>query len=386
MRVSYSLLFYFVFNLLGFSQTKSEFGFYEFGGDEQGSELFQRTYYSDANSEIVYNKWDGIEVSSNKELERVLKLYPDIEAIKFWDNYYGQNDTLYLTDKIGDFDNLKYLEISTVNPTIFPKNIERLTTLEYIVLDLSKEEEIQFSFSNFQNLKVFSLESSGKLKEFPFSVFECEKLEEINLRFISGTNQKTLNGIEKIKNLRKIYITHSDLNLPQDVEYNYPQLETLCVHPMKQALPSQILNSKTITRLALTGPQDTLDFASLAMLENLESLYLSDYSGMKGTLKFKNLRHLEITDYNGEEIKMNFNEYKYLESLVIWGCNNLSELGPISNPSLRSLMVVSNDKLSKIHLEENSLSSFQEAILFNNLSLLNQPNVIAGINVANRRR
>ncbi len=61
------------------------------GGQDIHGHLYQKKYKNQDDTNIKYSKWNGKEVSTNEELEALLKIDPQCEAIRFtqW-----RNDTL----------------------------------------------------------------------------------------------------------------------------------------------------------------------------------------------------------------------------------------------------------------------------------------------------
>ncbi len=350
------------------------------GGDLHG-ELYRKKYQKPTDSKIIYNKWEGYEVQSNQEIEFLLKSNPNCEAIRIT---HWNHDTLtnfILTDKIGKFKKLKFLEIHSNRITAYPKEVENLTNLEEIVLQVSQRKEIEFNFSKFKNLKHLTIHFADNLNVFPYSIFDCKKLESLKLFrfFLSDNNQ--LNGIEKLTNLKELYIWDSNLVLPQNGDYNFEALETLIIDRMSTPLPAYFYGNKTLKRMALSSLFDTLDLSKLSNIKSLESLCLSYQKKFSGQLSLPKLENLYISEFRGSNIDIDFKELKALTSLTLWGCPNIEGLRELAGNSLRSIVLVNNEKLKRVKFNPKKLKSIEEIVMRSNKSLKNKPTKINNVTV-----
>ena len=305
-----------------------------------------------------------------------MKSNPNCEAIRITHWNHDTLNNFVLTDKIGKFKKLKFLEIHSNRITAYPKEIENLTTLEELILQVSQKKEIEFSFSKFNNLKHLTIHFADNLKVFPYSIFDCKSLETLKLFRFFLADDNVLNGIEKLTNLKEIYIWDSNLALPQNGDYDFGALETLIIDRMTTPLPVYFYENKTLKRLAISSIFDTLDLSKLSNIKSLESLSLSYQDHFVGQLSLPKLENLYISGYRGPEINIDFNELKELTSLTIWGCSNIEDLNEISGNKLRSIVIVNNKKLQSLKYDPGKLNSIEEIVLRANNSLKNRPTKI----------
>lgn len=367
----------------GNAQTNVVINYKPMGGPNINGKLYQKRYPKEGDPQIIYNTWQGVEVTSNEELELLYKKAPDCEAIKF---YLWNHDTLQnfeLTEKIGKFEKLKFLEIHSNRITKYPKSIEQLTNLEELVLQTGNKTEIEFNFSNFQQLKHLTIHFASNLKMFPTSVFECKKLETLKLLRFFNVDNKELHGIENLVNLREVYIWDSDLILPEK-DYNFRQLESLIFDRNRAQLPDYFFNSQTIRRLALGSIYEPLDLSKVSGMKNLENLNLSAHSNFTGELRLEKLEHLNITKFNDIAIGIDYNTLKSLQSLVIWSCGKVKDVGEISGEKLRSITIIDNNKLEVIKFNEAHLPVLEEVIMRANNSLKVKPREVSGVAVSEK--
>jgi len=348
----------------------------QLGGKDLHGELYKKKYPKPDDSNIKYNKWTGYEVSSNEELEQILKTDPNCEAIRF---SYLDHDTLNnfeLTSKIGEFKQLKFLEIYTNRVKNYPKEIENLSKLEEIIFQVSQKETLEIDFAKFKNLKHLTIHFADDIKQFPYSIFECKNLETLKLFRFFLYEGSLLSGVEKLTKLKELYIWDSNLTLPQEVKYNFKNLETLIIDRMRTPLPEYFYSNNSIKRLALSSMSDTLNLSKLSMMKNLESVSLSYQKEITGRLVLPKLENLYISEFRGKEINIDFKTLESLNSLTIRGCPNLLKTGKISGEQLKSIVMVNNPKLKKLNYDPITLNNLEEIILRSNDSLENRPKMI----------
>ena len=353
----------------------------QLGGKDLHGDLYRKKYPKPDDSNISYKKWTGYEVSSNKELEQILKIAPNCEALRF---SYWDHDTINnfeLTKKIGEFTKLKFLEIHTNRVKTYPKEIENLSKLEEIIFQVSQKETIEIDFSKFKILQHLTIHFADNIKQFPYSIFECKNLETLKLFRFFLYEGNLLSGVEKLTKLKELYIWDSNLTLPQEAKYNFKDLETLIIDRMRTPLPEYFYNNLSIKRLALSSMFDTLNLTKLSMMKNLESVSLSYQNELTGKLVLPKLENLYIADYHGEKINIEFNKLKSLNSLTIWGCPNLLSTSKISGEQLKSIVLVNNPKLKELNYHPNKLNKLEEVILRSNESLENRPQKISNVSV-----
>ena len=365
------------------SQEQSNYNLNEIklGGNDLHGELYRKKYQKPSDSKIKYNRWEGYEVSSNHEIEFLLKSNPNCEAIRITHWNHDTLNNFILTDKIGEFEKLKFLEIHSNRITAYPKEIENLTTLEEIVLQVSQKKEIEFNFSKFNNLKHLTIHFADNLGVFPYSIFDCKKLESLKLFRFFLSDDNVLSGIEKLTNLKELYIWDSNLVLPQNGNYNFEALETLIIDRMSTPLPEYFYKNKTLKRMALSSLFDTLDLSKLSNIKSLESLSLSYQNKFVGQLSLPKLENLYISEYRGSDIDIDFKELKALTSLTVWGCPKIEGLRELSGNSLRSIVIVNNEKLKRIKYNPKKLKNIEEIVLRFNKSLENRPAEINNVPV-----
>lgn len=345
------------------------------GGPDVHGDLYQKRYETPGEFAPHYNKWPGVELYSNKDIELLLESNPRCEAIRlsYWDH-----DTLNnfeLTPAIGEFTNLKYLEIYCNRITKYPKSIEKLTDLEEIVLQIGNKKEIEFDFKPFTKLKHLTIHFADELRTFPTSIFSLKNLESLKLfRFFQVSNN-TLTGLENLTNLQELYIWDSDLILP-DASYNFPRLTSLILDRYRTSLPNSIYSLQTIKRFAFSSVGDTLDLKRLSSLRNLEVLYLYYNDVLLNQLDLPALKHLYISNFGGTSLNIGIEQLPSLESLNIGGCGELITLDKISNSTLRSIAINSNDNLKKVKFNTQRLQKLEEVIMKNNGKLKNAPDKI----------
>ena len=252
------------------------------GGENRHGYLYNKKYPNPNDSNINYKKWAGYEVNSNTEIELLLKIDPNCEALRFNSWNLDSINYIELTNKIGDFKHLKFLKIHTNRLRTFPKAIEKLTNLEEIHFNQAQNELIKIDFSKFKKLKHLTIQFADNTKYFPFTIFDCQNLESLKLfRFFSNKNN-VLQGVEKLTNLKELFIFDSNLTLPQDVLYNYQNLETLIIDRIRTPLPEYFYNSLSIRRIALISMFDTLNLTKLSMMKNLECVSISYHNALSG--------------------------------------------------------------------------------------------------------
>ena len=342
------------------------------GGQDSHGHLYRKKYPKPGDTQISYNQWKGVVVRNNEQLRQLFRSNPGCEAIKFedWDAERDV-DTYEIDPVIGKFKNLKFLEIQAYKVS-YPESMGNLTGLEEMFLHTSSKREIEFSFSKLQKLRHLTIHYADDLRVFPNSVFDCQNLETLKLFRLYSLEDKTLHGIQKLENLREMFIWDSNFKLP-DTTWNFRQLETLILEGYRFPVPEYFFNLKTLKRVALCTNDQELDVSQLSGMENLEALSLSYQSDLKGELDLKKLQHLDVTSFRGAPLDIGIDALPSLESLVIWDCNELTTIKNISNPGLRSITINSNDKLATIEFEPEKLKSLEEVtVKYNKILELEQ--------------
>ncbi len=349
------------------------------GGANIHGDLFKKKYTKPNDSSIRYKKWKGYEVSSNDDIENLLRSNPECKAIRIM---YRNGDTLNnfeLTKEIGEFHHLQFLEIHSNRITKYPKEIEKLTELEEIVFQVGKKEEIELDFSKFLKLKHLTIHFADDIKKFPNSIFKSTNLETLKLFRFFLQEGNVLNGIENLSKLKELYLWDSNLILPENAEYKFDILETLIIDRMRAPLPDYFYQSNSIRTLGLISMFDTLNLDEISKMKNLECVSLSYQNKFLGELSLPKLEHLNITDFRGDEIKTKFKNLPALSSLIIWGCLNLTRVSKIEGGNLRSIVIANNPKLKTLNFNSKKLENLEEVIIRSNESLENKPSKINDI-------
>lgn len=366
-------------NIIVKTQPNTSFKIIQLGGPNISDEIFNKRYRTDDVTEIQYSKWDGVEVNSNKQLKLLLKEYPNCEAIKF--NFWSHDESMNfnLSQDIGQFKNLKFLEIHCNRILKYPKEIENLLLLEELVLEFGLKSEIEFDFSRFNRLRHLTLHGSG-LKLFPFSIFNCLELETLKLNMIQSSEADTLYGIQNLSNLKELDLWASNLYLP-DKKFNFDKLETLIINRYGGKPNDEIYNLKSLKKLVLHSRFDTLSFNSLSKLNRLEYLYLSHQKNFIGILNLPNLEHLELIEFHGSKINIEIGKLKSLKSIVVRDCDNLDYLFPFDNTNLKSIKISNNDRLKKINFVKDKLIALEEIMLGYNDVIIDVPERVNNVKV-----
>jgi Leucine-rich repeat (LRR) protein len=333
------------------------------GGPDVHGELYRKKYFSEEDRPFTYNRWPGYVVKSNEELEALYKAHPDCQAIHFdyWTQDGTDTTTFQLSEVIGEFRNLKFLEIASNRIKGYPRSIEKLTALEELVIQLLNKDSIEFSFAPFSKLKHLTIHFADDLKTFPVSIYELNQLVSLKLfRFFIVPN-KVLNGLENLESLQELYIWDSNLQLPPGYR-GTKKLHTLILDQGPNRVDPGVFEITSLKRLGLTRA-DTLDLAALSRLENLEALSLSYNSLYENKPDLPKLEHLSITSFQGNQLSIGIAALPRVESLVIWDCDNLTTLDNFSAPSLRSITINANEKLRRIHFDEPHLQNLEEVIV-----------------------
>ena len=331
------------------------------GGHNEGESLYQKKHPVGAGFEIEYDTWDGYEVSSNAELEEIYKLDPECEAIKFRLWSFDTSVHIELSEQIGAFNNLKYLEIYSCNITRYPKSIERLEKLEELVLVVCKLPILELDFSRFQSLKHLTIDFANQLEEFPTSIFECANLVTLKLSQFHFLDRYVINGVEYLENLVELRIGDSKLFLPE-ATYHWPHLETLVLDRHDDRLPVGLFPIASLRRLVITGA-DTLDLEYISTNQNLEYLFLFNNRYLQGTLNNPKLDHLILADFRHEQTILNFDNLPSLARLSVTQSRNIKKLGPISNPELRSIVVNYNRDLHTLEFVDEKLQNLENVTI-----------------------
>jgi Leucine-rich repeat (LRR) protein len=377
---NFGLLLLFVLICFSCSGQEIIFNTQKMGGPDIHGELYRKKYEKPDDSEVTYNTWPGVEVNSNEQLIALLRSNPECEAIRFSLWSHQEFESFALTEKIGAFKNLKFLEIHSNKITKYPKSIGQLKNLEELVLQVGGKKEIEFSFSGLKNLRHLTIHFAEDLERFPSSIFDCHELETLKLFRFYIQDENVLEGIHKLENLRELYIWDSYLLLP-DAPYNFKQLETLILDRYREAVPDYFYSLKTLKKVVLSTMYDTLDMQKVSGMENVEALFFYFQNHFTGKLTLDKLEHLKIVSFNGENIDIGINILPKLESLTIWDCNKLSSITKISNPNLRSIEIGSNDKLTSIDLDVDRLKSLEYLKVRYNKILTSVPTVNDGVTV-----
>ncbi len=374
----------FLFSCNNPSQNKTiwtrDFKTVQLGGGDLHGNLYQKKYFEPSDTKIHYDNWIGYEVSSNREIEDLYKIFPECEAIRisFW-----EHDTLKnfeLTQTIGKFKNLKFLEIYSNRITTYPKSIENLKNLEELVLQVNNKKSIEFDFSNFRRLKHLTIDFADDLLVFPNTIFNCVNLETLKLFRFFQIENKTLNGLEKLEKLRELYIWDSNLIIPNS-DFKFSQLETLIIDRNRVKLPSYFWGLQTMKRFALCSMFDTLNLNDVSKMKNLETLTLKYQKHFIGKLNLPKLEHLYISEYRDKVIDIGIEGLPSLESLVFWGCDYIERIEGISNKYLKSITINSNDKLKIVEFDINKLDRIEEVEMKYNDSLKLNEKIIKDLNI-----
>ncbi len=331
----------------------------------------------------------GYSVESNYELEQLYKMHPDCKAIRL-ETYQSPHDDLYgmdssdftLTEVIGKFSNLKYLEINSDRIKKYPSSIENLKNLEHLEISVSGES-FEIDFSNFTNLKHLTIKDNYtddlKLKKFPVSIFNLKNLVSLNLLNLMDVSDKELKGIDTLNRLNELNIWNSDLRLPEDFKGN-SNLTSLILHEHMKSVPEGVFEISSLVHLGLSSV-GTLDLQQISKLKNLKSLDLSDQEYFQNKINLPILEHLTITSYKGRTLDIGISELKSLENLIIWSCPKIEKLDNFSSGALTSIAIVSNEELKKLVFDETRLSNIEQVIVSRNKKLKLKKTTIGNENI-----
>ena len=264
--------------------------------------LFFKDFFWNRNSiieiiksrDIFYLEYMDLDYIGDNELETLFiqtdKIIQDswIEKILLWSDEYNINlpkekeellsltkliamDTniKYIPKEIGNLYNLKDINLSNINISMFddnvidniPSEIYNLYNLTKLNISGNKITNIPSGISKLTNLIELNI-SNNNLKDFPIEIYNLSNLTKLN---ISGNNIEEIpTGISKLANLEVLYINNNDIKyLPKEIG-NLTNLKELYISKNKLNSSSNNLFSKSQINI----PKEFTNLKSLTLLDD----------------------------------------------------------------------------------------------------------------------
>jgi Leucine-rich repeat (LRR) protein len=316
-------------------------------------------YFNKEFNEISYDLYDGLVtsldlsgISTNVFGWKILRKLPEfITALKYIKKLDLKiNRIAKLPKKIGDLEDLTYLDLSNNNLRSLPESFGFLKSLKFLNLKYNKIIEIPNTIGRLKKLKYLDLRHNN-IKSLPPEITNLNSLEILDLHGNKLNNlPESMGGF---KSLKKLELGLNELKF----------------------LPNSINNLLTLEILGLGGNKLSIDFSLLVNLISLKELNLYDNNieilpdeiGSLNTLetlilrnnslkilpesfkKLKFLKKLDLSWNNLTSIPEWIDSLFSLEELNLWG-NNLKFL-PTTLGNLSSLKVLNlnfNNYIRKI--------------------------------------
>lgn len=223
--------------------------------------------------------------------------------------------------RIGNFKNLRSLDISNLNIKEFPKEIAALDLYE-IVIKTKEGTDITFPYGISENstIRIFS----GKFSNgFPSAILNLKNLEVLSLTY---SKLVELPNLGTLQNLESIYLGDTKLKTIQNAGFdNLPKLKKIAI----DSNPSLA----DITPLTLCSSLEEISFSNCNLislpdqienLENLKNLALSynkELTMLPATLvNLKNLKVLSLHHTGLQSLPTGLSQLP-IENLTIYGTN-----------------------------------------------------------------
>ena len=258
---------------------------------------------------------------------------------------YMYQAVLENADKLSEMNNLEVLSYYRIKPTSETDNyVETVNDYPFVGMDNLKElrlygEYEDYSFlSEMEGLENAAVSLDGANQKQLDSVFDCEFITELEIRGVQEGVK--IDGIEKLKNLRKLDI---DGNYGLDVKSigKLSKLEDLEL-TSRDTAPNlaEIAKLKKLKKLMLHSMEDE-DLSFIGEMTSLEALSLYYVNGTfeKSIGKLTNLRSLALMDIN-ESYNTEFLEsLDELEDLTVFD-NYVDLKGASKAENLKSIGVM----------------------------------------------
>lgn len=337
-------------------------------------ELLHKYHEEPDISAVTYDRYEGVSVKSNEDIEWLLQEWPDCEAIKV-DYWYMYGPALPVIDslspKLGEFKKLKYLEIHSNRINHYPNELSKLTELEHLIVYTTGKAELEFDINALTKLKHLVVHGVTA----PASISNLRNLESL---IFYDTYAAQTTGFTKLTKLKELFIDNSAITLP-DTTYNFPELQYV---RLRSNAPPSLFDQKSITRLQFGGFYgDTLNMKDVSKLSDLEVLSVYGYKVFMNQLNLPKLNRLEIYSFEGDNIDLNVENLPVLESYMLHFNKKITHIGGFSNPNLRSITISLNSNLESIEIDTSRLKKLEEIMVFGSEKLMNFPDTINGVAV-----
>jgi Leucine-rich repeat (LRR) protein len=263
--------------------------------------------------------------------------------------------TIYkFPDIIAKFKKLKYVDIKHTYIVSIPKTIDRLKDLK--VLKLPEDlKRIPFSLYNLENLEKLDLFFTGlKMKTLPKTINQLIKLKEL---LVPEHLETFPESICDLINLERLEFEYTELEVIPEAIGNLKKLKSLKLPSTLKKVPSSIYNLENLEILDLDGTDDNEIPDAIGNLKKLKELYIL-FSLEKLPESIGNLINIKILQLDKTELKVlpenigklvNLNELWLPPSLEklpesIGNLINLERLGIEDNQNLKNIPDISKMK------------------------------------------
>jgi Leucine-rich repeat (LRR) protein len=242
-----------------------------------------------------------------------------------------------LPKELNNLKKLKELVINLRSFNSFPEEILELKSLETLHLREINFSEITADLSQLNQLKRLVIER-GDLKSIPKSVFKLKNLEE--LIFLDGVDKIPIE-ISQLQNLKILKLAGNNenkvdvaYNLSNSIEYlqlsyfnlkdisfvsNLKNIKTLSINTILTTFPSNVLFSKSLESVNLSGNFTTLPENFGAMFSNLISLEISSplTTLPKSIESMSKLNRLILNEHQLKNLNIDFEKIPNLKEIEI---------------------------------------------------------------------
>jgi len=222
----------------------------------------------------------------------------------------------YLPEEIGQFSELRKLDIDGNKIKLLPESIGRLKNIEEISMVDNNISKLPESFSNLTNLSSLKIQEN-KLKKFPLQLLELTSLKTLNL--CSNKIKEWPRSLECFNNLT--YLSYGD-GIAAEIPacfFSLPSLESLVIYNANlKGIQQEIKNLRGLKSLELTLCRLTYFPIEICQLESLEKLSLNSNNIQEYPEEVTNLsklKHLNIRSNNLKSLPVNITKLSSLEHL-----------------------------------------------------------------------
>lgn len=334
------------------------------------------------------------ELNNLKKLTLVTKAY-DLSPLSKLNNLTDLTLTIYDLKKtkflefLKDMDNLKKLKLNiNIKDSIDLKERRYYDDYGYIKTEDFINNDCFKELNNLDELELtLNISSSDTIKDLSF----LKNYTSVTNLNIAMKKEQSLEGIEHLKNLKKLKIYNKNGNTPRDIRLleSLTSLEILDLDYQNITDLEPIRNMKNLKELYISNnPSKISSFEPLEKLTNIKTLKVSTLGQKEANesreLSFlENLNKLENLEISGYRINdISWIKKMYNLKIINLSKNNITDISPLkklinikdmnlSDNKIKNIDVLKNkEKLRELDISSNNISKLPNEFYLPNLEVL----------------